>query len=255
MEELNVIVVDKPLELMSMTAAEELTNAIKSTSQALHILLKEAHDKEAWRALGYSSWKAYVEDELGFTRSRSYQLIDQAKVIEEISTATGETVYITEKEARAIKKKLPEITEKIVSGMGEIEEGNAQEYVDEVVSSYVDSDEDYYKNSAHSYSDEDDEDANYGSELRKPAFNDDHEDYVKPAKVETKEHHQVDDSLSSEELFFVENYEMTLSIFDNMPTPADMYEMVNKSKDRDKLIEETNSLYFWLTSFLENENY
>ena len=40
----------------------------------------EAHDRRAWQALGYPTWEQYVKKEFNLSRSRSYQLLDRAKV-------------------------------------------------------------------------------------------------------------------------------------------------------------------------------
>lgn len=102
----NSVVIDE-------ASAKQLTMDIKSTSTALYVLLKRAHDSKAWVALGYKSWTEYIENEFEFSRTRSYQLINQANVIEVINEASGVEVYLTESEARSIKKRLPEITEKL----------------------------------------------------------------------------------------------------------------------------------------------
>ena len=101
------------LEVLDKDAAKQLTKDIQSTTTALYVLLKKAHDTKAWLSLGYKTWTEYIEKEFDFSRARSYQLINQANVIEEINDASGVPLYITEREARSIKKRLPEITEKL----------------------------------------------------------------------------------------------------------------------------------------------
>lgn len=107
------IVVTSNEVLIDKESAQQLTNDIKSTSTALYVLLKRAHDTKAYLAMGYKTWSEYIENEFEFSRTRSYQLINQANVIEVINEASGVEVYLTESEARSIKKRLPEITEKL----------------------------------------------------------------------------------------------------------------------------------------------
>ena len=107
------IIVTSNEVLIDKESAQQLTNDIKSTSTALYVLLKRAHDTKAYLAMGYKTWSEYIENEFEFSRTRSYQLINQANVIEVINEASGVEVYLTESEARSIKKRLPEITEKL----------------------------------------------------------------------------------------------------------------------------------------------
>lgn len=76
-------------EVSSLTRDEaaELTRRIKDNIRQLGVLLLEAHDKRAWSALQYPSWERYVRVEFGLGRSRSYQLLDQGRVIRAIGEA------------------------------------------------------------------------------------------------------------------------------------------------------------------------
>ena len=98
---------------LDVNAAKELTESIKSTATATCLLLQQAHDKKAWKTLGYKTWAEYIENEFKFTRVRSYQLLAQASVIKEISEASDTEIFLTEKEAKLIKKELPKITAKV----------------------------------------------------------------------------------------------------------------------------------------------
>lgn len=101
---------------MTATEARELTDRINRTAGELWRLLLEAHEREAWRALGYASWKAYVETEFTITRQRAYQLLDQGRVIRLLQEAAGNVstvVDISERTAREIKPTLPEVTTEI----------------------------------------------------------------------------------------------------------------------------------------------
>ena len=135
MSELKTVDTNEVEVIMSKEQAAELTSDIQSTTSALYILLKQAHDDKAWVALGYKSWASYVEGEFDFSRARSYQLINQANVIEEINQASGVSVYITEREARAIKKRLPEITEKLEKNVkdADLEQAEAEAKAREIL--------------------------------------------------------------------------------------------------------------------------
>ena len=85
--------------LLTPGAARTLTDNIKTVGEELGEMLLEAHDGEAWRALGYKSWKAYIEAEFDFNRQRSYQLLKQARVNAQLVVAGAET-RVTEREAR-----------------------------------------------------------------------------------------------------------------------------------------------------------
>lgn len=107
-----IITIDEEY-LMSKDEALELTDSIKSTATATCLLLQRAHDQKAWKSMGYKSWTDYIEGEFKFTRARSYQLLAQASVIKEIADVSNSEIYLTEKEAKLIKKELPTITQKI----------------------------------------------------------------------------------------------------------------------------------------------
>ena len=77
-----VIEIDKNEDvevIMSKDEAVKLTQDIKSTTTALYVLLKRAHDDKAWVAMGYKSWTEYIENEL--PAAQVYQLINQRSMI------------------------------------------------------------------------------------------------------------------------------------------------------------------------------
>lgn len=98
-----------------LTAGEArvITDTIKEHTTAVWNLLIEAHERQAWKALGYSTWAAYVSNEFNLSRSRSYQLIDQARTIHAIEAAVSTVVDISERETRDIKDDLPEVIAEI----------------------------------------------------------------------------------------------------------------------------------------------
>lgn len=64
-----------PAEL-SKAEAKKLTQKIKTAVDDLWSLLVQAHDGKAWKALGYSTWEAYVKAEFEMGRAHSYRLLD-----------------------------------------------------------------------------------------------------------------------------------------------------------------------------------
>lgn len=97
---------------MNKGEAKALTDRIRSAVDGLWQLLLEAHDRQAFKALGYATWEAYVKDEFGMGRSRAYQILDQGRAIEAIREATGDLstmVDISERDARDIKPALDEV--------------------------------------------------------------------------------------------------------------------------------------------------
>lgn len=120
---------------MSKAAAEEITNAIKSYATATWVLVKRAHDGRAWKSLGYSTWEEYVTSEFDMSASRSYQLINQAKVISALEEAApeGTKLMLTEAQTRDIKKELPRITEKVKNATSGDEPSVAASKINDIV--------------------------------------------------------------------------------------------------------------------------
>lgn len=85
-----------------------VTAKIKAYAGVAWTLLVEAHERKAHKALGYASWAEYVEAEFDMSRSRSYQLISQARVVLEISEAVSTMVDISEREARDLAPMIEE---------------------------------------------------------------------------------------------------------------------------------------------------
>lgn len=75
--------------LMSEDEANTITLKIKQYAGVICSLVKEAHDKQAWRALGYPTWTAYCKAEFNIGKSRSYQLVKYAEVIALGTDTTG----------------------------------------------------------------------------------------------------------------------------------------------------------------------
>lgn len=99
--------------------ARALTDRIRDSVEATWSLLLEAHESRAWAALGYSTWAEYVSAEFDMSRSRSYQLLDQGRVVREIQGAVSTKVDIDERAARDIKPHLDDVTDEIQERIAE----------------------------------------------------------------------------------------------------------------------------------------
>jgi hypothetical protein len=97
------------------TEARALTERIKAATRDVCFLLLEAHERRAWSALGYRTWEQYVPAEFGLSRSRSYELLDQGRVLRAIKAAARltETPDISAYAAGQIKARLSQVTETI----------------------------------------------------------------------------------------------------------------------------------------------
>ncbi len=106
-----------PATQLTKAEASSLTERIRGHIDAAWADITKAYEGKAWKALGYSSWGDYVKAEFDMSRRRSYQLIDQGRVIGAIAEAAGESVnhgtQITERVAREIKDDIPAITAEI----------------------------------------------------------------------------------------------------------------------------------------------
>jgi hypothetical protein len=71
--------------------------------------------------LGYSTWEAYVRTEFDMSRSRSYQILDHAKVTKELVSASGvsTSVDISEAAARELKPVLHQVITRIHERLAE----------------------------------------------------------------------------------------------------------------------------------------
>src|SRR5687768_7949658 len=69
---------------LSFDEARQITEEIKSNVESVWLLLKKAHDGKAWAALGFPTWEEYVKQEFKMSRRRSYELVNFAKVQENL---------------------------------------------------------------------------------------------------------------------------------------------------------------------------
>jgi hypothetical protein len=104
-----------PAEALEEADARSLTEQIKSASQHLCMLLLEAHERRAWIVLGYETWEEYVHTEFSMSRSRSYEILDQARVIRAVASAANLSAIpsLSPYAASRIKHNIVEIVEMV----------------------------------------------------------------------------------------------------------------------------------------------
>lgn len=123
---------------LSETQARELTQQIRAATDVLWSLVARAHAGRAWRSLGYASWEQYVAEEFNMSRSRSYQLLDHARVVSAIEAAApvGTQVSMNERAARELKAHLDEVTDKVASATNGMTPQEAQDTIDQVLADF-----------------------------------------------------------------------------------------------------------------------
>lgn len=232
---------NKVLPVMNKEEAEKITKSIQSTAIATCVLLQRAHDQQAWKALGYESWKDYIDKEFKFSRGRSYQLLQQGSVIKEIADASQTDIYLTEKEAKAIKKELPNITEKVKQDTAEIKDPEerkqkAKDIVDEAVDNEAKQDNKNFEASIEN--DEQDTDDYQGQGGNAAAAS---------PELAAK-HQEVEDKKQTS--FYISNLNHTLAIFQALPTADSISESAEMSKDNKiKMINDIEYAITWLNEF------
>lgn len=127
--------IDMALPPLDESEAREITEKIKGTTNLLYLLIKRAHAGKAYKALGYSSFEAYVREEFNYSRSYAYKLLNQANVIEAIESVVpdGTEVYVGELTARGLKGSLPELLEDIEERTVEASPQEAQRLIEEAI--------------------------------------------------------------------------------------------------------------------------
>lgn len=113
---------------LSRITAEALTQRIREAGERLHVLVLDAFEREAWRALDYPSWAAYVDAEFGMSRGQSYRLMSQGTVQQALEAAVASRardnlpvpVPVSARQAQVLKSDLErsaeEVAERVVSG-------------------------------------------------------------------------------------------------------------------------------------------
>lgn len=125
---------------LTMDEARELTEHIRHAVDVVWVLVARAHAGRAWEALGYTTFAAYVGEEFNISRSRAYQLLDQAKVVQAIEAHVpdGTDVSISEAAARDLKSVLGEIVPEIEARTEGLPADDAGAVVEEIVADFRD---------------------------------------------------------------------------------------------------------------------
>lgn len=123
---------------LTRAEAEELTAHIRNAADVMWVLIARAHAGRVWEALDYPSWEAYVRDEFDMSRSRAYQLLDQAKVVAAIQAAApvGTEVKISEKSARDLRKVLAPVVEEVAEKTEGMDPDDAGETIDGILNEW-----------------------------------------------------------------------------------------------------------------------
>jgi len=85
---------------LSRADATALTERVQEEAERTWALLGEAHDGEAWAALGYASWDDYVTGGFDPAVRPAYRLLDRARVGLGVDDAEPSEVELSESEAR-----------------------------------------------------------------------------------------------------------------------------------------------------------
>jgi hypothetical protein len=122
-------------EPMGEAEARHLTERIRTATRHVCLMLREVHDRRAWVALGYSNWEQYVQTEFSISRSRSYELLDQANVILALRAAAGITELpdVSAYVALQIKPRLPVIRDTLRRRIQDADGNEAMDILMEVV--------------------------------------------------------------------------------------------------------------------------
>jgi hypothetical protein len=120
---------------LNEAAARQLTMRIKTEIRQVCVLLLEAHDRYAWKALGYASWELYVRQEFGYSRSRSYELLNQGRIVKVVQDASGSVAipYISAYAAGQIKPHIDEVVDEIRRKVSKVGQGQRPDVVGSVI--------------------------------------------------------------------------------------------------------------------------
>jgi hypothetical protein len=123
---------------LSNEQAKQLTHSIRDAAEVIWILIARAHAGKAWKVMGYDSWEDYVKSEFNMSRSRSYQLLDQAKVITAIEEAlpADAKINITEAAARELKVVLEDAIPEIRKAVENLDGEEALAVTEEILAKY-----------------------------------------------------------------------------------------------------------------------
>lgn len=70
--------------------AQAMTDRMRSHRDELWRLAVESHDRHAWKALGYPTWRDYIEAEIGVKSSQAYRLLDHGRTM--LALAPGDSL-------------------------------------------------------------------------------------------------------------------------------------------------------------------
>lgn len=238
--------------ILDLKSAQELTESIKSTATATCLLLQQAHDKKAWQTMGYKTWAEYIENEFKFSRGRSYQLLSQASVIKEISEVSNSEIFLTEKEAKLIKKELPKITEKLSTETKDLEteeerKEKANAILKDEISQAMKNDKNTYDEGVELANQE--KESNGGGQYSGQSQVQEDDDPWGPKPVKEEKINN-----PGEANFYVENLMRTLSIMEAFPNSKDLSKLIKSGKSKEEEIEFRNRVKYsisWLTSLLD----
>ena len=122
---------------LTKAQARRLTDKIAEAAEHLWTLLLEAHDRKAWKALGYDSFSAYAQTEFGMSERNAFRLLDQGQVIRELErVAELPRASVTSVSARAaedVKADLPALAEKVTEAVKNVPRAKRPEVVKKIV--------------------------------------------------------------------------------------------------------------------------
>ena len=87
---------------MSQTEARRLTDEVKADAQRLWAKLLALYKGGAHIALGYSSWADYCQREFKMGKTRAYQMLNAARVINEFTIVDSPQVTSQVPESEAL---------------------------------------------------------------------------------------------------------------------------------------------------------
>lgn len=92
--------------------ARRLTAEAMGRIERLGEILLVLHERRGYIALGYKTWSSYVDKELDLSRSRSYQILNRARLVREITDGVGEHINLADKLARSVGGNAPRVISK-----------------------------------------------------------------------------------------------------------------------------------------------
>lgn len=102
---------------LSPRDARKLTSEVKRDAAGLWRKLRELHEREAWRALGYSSWASYCKHEFDLRQSHAYRMLDAARVVDALPEGHSP---MGERVARELVPVLRDIPERVPEVLAEV---------------------------------------------------------------------------------------------------------------------------------------